>query len=138
MTLFFINSTQNLSRKHVSHNRIIFLTNSLHQQVTRKLKSALFTALVNCYWVFEMTLSSKHGTEKLKTKNQRYRSTKNQNTEREKPSFTKKNRQKMHLYKTVLKNMTANYANNIWLLYCHILTTNTINIHDKYRIFVIT
>ena len=37
----------------------------------------------------EMTLNSKHRTEKLKTKNHRYRNTKNQNTERRKPSFTK-------------------------------------------------
>ena len=33
---------------------------------------------------FEMTLNSKHRTEKVKTKDQRYRNTKNQNTERRK------------------------------------------------------
>ena len=39
---------------------------------------------------FEMTLNLKQGTEKLQTKNQRCRSVKNQNTERRKPSFTKR------------------------------------------------
>ena len=38
----------------------------------------------------EMNLNSKHRTEKLKPKSQRYRNTKNQNTERWKPSFTKR------------------------------------------------
>ena len=38
---------------------------------------------------FEMTLHSKHRAEKLKTENQRYTNTKNQNSERQKPSFTK-------------------------------------------------
>ena len=36
-----------------------------------------------------MTMNSKHRTEKLKTKNQRYINTKNQNTEGTKPSFIK-------------------------------------------------
>ena len=39
---------------------------------------------------FEMTLNSKHSTEKLKTKDQRNRNMKSQNTERQKPSFTNK------------------------------------------------
>ena len=39
---------------------------------------------------FEMALNSKHGTEKLKTKSQRYKNMKKQNTERRKPSLTKK------------------------------------------------
>ena len=37
-----------------------------------------------------MTLNSKHRPEKMKTKNQRYRNMENQNTERRKPSFTKR------------------------------------------------
>ena len=49
-----------------------------------------------------MTLNSKHRTEKLKTKNQRYRDTKNQNTEKRKPSFTKRIGRKSDLYKPVL------------------------------------
>ena len=36
-----------------------------------------------------MTLNSKHITEKLKTKDQGYRKTENQNMERRKSSFTK-------------------------------------------------
>ena len=39
---------------------------------------------------FKTTLNSKHRTKKLKTKIQRYRNTKNQNTERRKSSFTKR------------------------------------------------
>ena len=39
------------------------------------------------YKSFEMTLYSKHRTEKLKTKDQRYRNTENQKTERQKHSF---------------------------------------------------
>ena len=46
---------------------------------------------------FEMTLNSKHGTEKLKTKNQRNRNMKNQNAERRKPSFTKRTDRKCRL-----------------------------------------
>ena len=41
---------------------------------------------------FEMTLNSKLGTEIMKTKNQRNRSMKSQNTERRKSSFTKNNK----------------------------------------------
>ena len=37
-----------------------------------------------------MTSNSKHRTEKLKPKKQRYRNTKMQNTERRKPSFTER------------------------------------------------
>ena len=40
------------------------------------------TKLKNVIKYFEMKLNSKHRTEKLKTKNQIYRNTKNQNTER--------------------------------------------------------
>ena len=43
-----------------------------------------------------MTLNSKHRTEKLKTKNQRNRNMKNQDTER-KPSFTKRTIRKCRL-----------------------------------------
>ena len=39
--------------------------------------------------LFETTLNSKHWTEKLNTKSQRYRNTKNPSTERLKPSFNK-------------------------------------------------
>ena len=39
---------------------------------------------------FETTLNLKHRTEKPETKNQRYENIKNQNTERRKPSFTKR------------------------------------------------
>ena len=44
-----------------------------------------------------MTLNSKHRTEKLKTKNQRNRNMKNQDTERWKPSFTKRTIRKCRL-----------------------------------------
>ena len=44
-----------------------------------------------------MSLNSKHRTEKLKTKNERYKNTKNQITERRKPSFTKRLRRKCRL-----------------------------------------
>ena len=37
-----------------------------------------------------MTLNSKHKTEKIKTKNQRHRNIKNQNTDRGKPGFAKR------------------------------------------------
>ena len=47
-----------------------------------------------------MTLNSKHRTEKLKTKNQRYRNTKNQNAERRKPSFIKRIGRKCRLILT--------------------------------------
>ena len=39
---------------------------------------------------FDMTLNSKHRTEKLKTKSQRYWNTKNENTDRRKSSFTER------------------------------------------------
>ena len=48
------------------------------------------TKLKNVIQSFEMTLNSKHRTEKIKTKNQRNRSMKSQNTERRKPRFTKR------------------------------------------------
>ena len=44
-----------------------------------------------------MTLNSEHWTEKLKTKNQRYRKKKNQNRERRKPSFIKRIGRKFRL-----------------------------------------
>ena len=39
---------------------------------------------------FKLTFSSIHGTENVKIKYQKYRSTKNQNTKRRKPSFTRR------------------------------------------------
>ena len=55
-----------------------------------------------------MTLNSKHGTNKIKAKNQRYRNMKNQNTERQKPSFPKEQIENANLYKTALdKTMTT-------------------------------
>ena len=50
----------------------------------------LYPNYTNVIKSLQMTLNSKHRIEKLKTKNQRYRNTKNQNTERRKPSFTKR------------------------------------------------
>ena len=48
------------------------------------------TKVKNVIKSFEMTLKSKHKTEKLKTKSQRSRNMENQNKERRKPSFTKR------------------------------------------------
>ena len=45
---------------------------------------------VNFIKSFEMTLNSKHITEKLKPKDQRYRNTENQNKESRKSNFTKR------------------------------------------------
>ena len=44
-----------------------------------------------------MTLNSKRRTEKLKTKNKRYRNTKNQNPQRLKPDFSKRISRKFRL-----------------------------------------
>ena len=49
---------------------------------------------------FEMTLSLKHRTEKLKTKNGRYRNSKNQNSEILKLSFSKRIDRKCRLIST--------------------------------------
>ena len=46
--------------------------------------------LKNVIKSFAMTLNSKHRTEKMKTKYQRNRNIKQQNTETQKPSFTKR------------------------------------------------
>ena len=46
--------------------------------------------LKNIISSFEMTLNSKYTTEKIKTKYHRNRNMKNQNTERQKPSFSKR------------------------------------------------
>ena len=51
----------------------------------------------NIIKAFEMSLNSKHRTEKLKIKNERYKNPKNQNTERRKHSFTKRLRRKCKL-----------------------------------------
>ena len=48
------------------------------------------TKLKNVIKSFDITLNSKHRTEKIKTENQRNRNIKNQNTGRRKPSFTKR------------------------------------------------
>ena len=72
MTFFFINKPVT---KHVFH----ILTDRLNEGRT-KLKNVIKS--------FEMTLNSKHRTQKIKSKNQRYRNMKNQNTERRKPSIT--------------------------------------------------
>ena len=48
------------------------------------------TKLKNGIKCFEMTSNSKHRTEKIKTKIQRIRNMKSQNTKRRKPSFTKR------------------------------------------------
>ena len=68
-------------------------------KVRTKLKNTLIILLdyTNAIKSFEMTLNSKHRTEKLKIKNQRYRNTKNQNTERRTPTFTKKINRKCRL-----------------------------------------
>ena len=44
--------------------------------------------LKNVIKYFEMTLSLKHRTEKIKNKNQRNTNMKDQNTERRKPTFS--------------------------------------------------
>ena len=68
-------------KKLFFHKKTCSLTDSLNK-VRTKLKNVIKS--------FEMTLNSKHSTEKLKTKNQRNRNMKSQNTERRKPSFTNK------------------------------------------------
>ena len=47
-----------------------------------------------------MTLNSKHRTEKLKAKNQKYGNTKNENIEKRKPGFTKRRGTKCRLMLT--------------------------------------
>ena len=64
MTFFFLNMFFVITR---------FLTDRL-SKVRTKLKNVIKS--------FEITLNSKHRTEKIKTKNQRNRNMKNQNTER--------------------------------------------------------
>ena len=55
-----------------------------------------------------MTLTSKHVTKKIKSKNQRCRNMKKQNTEKQKPSFPKEYVENEDLYKPVLtKIMTT-------------------------------
>ena len=63
------------------HRNSFILTNGLNK-VRTKLKNVVKS--------FEMTLNSKHGTEKIKNKNKWNRNMKNQNTERQKTSFTKR------------------------------------------------
>ena len=60
------------------------------------------TKLENVIKSFEMTLNSKHRTEKIKSKNQRNRNMKSQNTERRKPSLTRRIGRK---YKPVLNKI---------------------------------
>ena len=72
MTFFFINKPLS---KHVFH----ILPDRLNEGRT-KLKNVIKS--------FEMTLNSKYRTQKIKSKNQRYRNMKNQNTERRKPGIT--------------------------------------------------
>ena len=50
------------------------------------------TKLKNVIKSFEMTLNSKHRADKIKAKTQRNSNMKYQNTERRKPSFTKKSK----------------------------------------------
>ena len=58
--------------------------------------------------LLRMVLNSKHRTKKIKTRNQRYRNMKNQNTERQKPSCAKKYVENTDIYKPVLnKTMTT-------------------------------
>ena len=52
-----------------------------------------------------MTLTSKHVTKKLKSKNQRCRNMKKQNTEKQKPSFPKEYVENEDLYKPVLNKI---------------------------------
>ena len=47
--------------------------------------------------MFEFTSSSKYRTEKLETKNQRYRNTKNENIDGRKPSFNNRRGRKVRL-----------------------------------------
>ena len=96
MAFFFIKKPL---QKHVFCNAI-FITDRLNKVIT-KLKNVIKS--------FEMTLNSKHGTEKIKNKNQRNINIKNQNTERSKPSFTKKIQvENADLYKPVPnKTMTT-------------------------------
>ena len=61
---------------------------------------------INAIKYFKMTLNSKHRKEKLSTKNQRYKNAKNQNTERRKPSFTKRIGRECRLTHTLTEQIT--------------------------------
>ena len=70
MTFFFLNK---VLWKHVFLQRDFYVLTDLNKART-KLKNVIKS--------FQVTLNSKHKTEKIKTKNQRNRNMKNQNTER--------------------------------------------------------
>ena len=64
------------------------------------------TKLENVIWSFEMTRNSKDRTEKIKSKNQRNTNMKSQNTERRKPSLTRRIGGK---YKPVLNKIMSTH-----------------------------
>ena len=70
MTFFFLNK---VLWKHVFLQRDFYVLTDRLNKARTKLKNVKS---------FQVTLNSKHKTEKIKTKNQRNRNMKNQNTER--------------------------------------------------------
>ena len=66
---------------------MFFITRFLYFNRTFDSLNKVKTKVKNVNNSFEMTLNSKHRTEKIGNKNQRNRNMKNQNTERQKPSF---------------------------------------------------
>ena len=90
MIVFFINSKR--LWKHVFYSMILIFFWQIVCIRENKIKAKILITLpdyTNFIKSFEMTLNSKHITEKLKTKDQGYRKTENQNMERRKSSFTK-------------------------------------------------
>ena len=85
MTVFFINSKR--LWKHVFYSMILIFFWQIVCISENKIKAKILITLpdyTNFIKSFEMTLNSKYKTEKLVTKDQRYR-----NTERRKSIFTK-------------------------------------------------
>ena len=62
---------------------------------------------------FRIALNSKHRTEKLKAKNQRYRNTKNQNTERRKPKLTERKGKRFKL----ISSRTEQINDHTWTIH---------------------
>ena len=81
---------------------MLFITDCLNKVRTKTHNTRLniLTDYTNVIKFFEMDLNSKHRTEKLKIKNQKYRNRKKQNSERQKPRFTKRIGRKCRLIST--------------------------------------
>ena len=58
--------------------------------------------------LLNLTLLNSRKNKKVKAKNQSYRNMKNQNTERQKPSFLKKQLENTDLYKPIMIEITIN------------------------------